>query len=251
MLTGLRDRFWTLRYERQQKKIAAVQRSNQLRFYQDLVSPGQLVFDVGANVGQRTEVFLSLGARVVAFEPLSRLATNLESRFRGTPSVTVRNVALGAQVGEATLHVGDQTTISSMSPDWRAAVTASGRFGHLSWHETTRVQTSTLDLEIAAFGIPDFCKIDVEGFELEVLRGLSRPIPALSVEYTHEQSHVTEQCLRHLASLGDYEFAFSHGESMTLWDHSWQKLEGTLQGLAAIDDDLVWGDVYARLKAGQ
>jgi hypothetical protein len=58
------------------------QRRSQTRFYSQFVSPGDLVFDIGANVGDRTAVFVSLGARVVAVELYEDSASKLSRRFR-------------------------------------------------------------------------------------------------------------------------------------------------------------------------
>lgn len=134
-----------------------------------------------------------------------------------------------------------------MSDDWREAVQRSGRFSEYEWSEEISIEVSTLDAEIGRHGVPAFCKIDVEGYEYEVLRGLSRPVPALSIEYTHEQADVTADCLRHLSSLGDYAFSFSAGETMRLWRRGWSGMGDTLQGLSGLRGDLPWGDVYARL----
>jgi FkbM family methyltransferase len=248
MLSTVRDRVWLARQERARHRERNAQRRRQVEFYRQFVAPGCLVFDVGANVGERTDVFTLLGARVVAFEPLPALAASLRDRFARDDSVVIRETGLGAAVGTAVLRVGDESTISSMSEAWRDAVTASGRFADHTWETALEVPVSTLDAEISGHGVPAFCKIDVEGFELEVLRGLSCPIAALSVEYTHEQADVAEACLRRLAELGEYRFAFSASESMVLWPPGWVSLGDTLDGLRSLAEPLPWGDLYAVCK---
>jgi hypothetical protein len=104
-----------------------------------------------------------------------------------------------------------------------------------------------LDAEIARHGSPGFCKIDVEGFELEVLLGLSTALPAISLEYTHEQPDVADACVHRLAEIGGYQFAFSPGESMALWPAGWCSLDVTLAGLRSLPEPHPWGDLYARL----
>ena len=245
MLPRVRDRAWLLRQDRARRRALKDGRRRQLQFYRQFVHARGLVFDVGANTGERTDVFAALGSAVVAFEPLPQLSGALVDRFAHNPAVVVRATALGATPGIAQLRMGDESTISTMSDSWREAVTSSGRFSDHRWGEAIDVPVSTLDVEIALQGRPDFCKIDVEGFELEVLRGLSSPVPALSVEYTHEQSDVAESCLHRIAALGDYRFAFSVGESMVLWSRGWCSLAATLDGLRSLDEPLPWGDLYA------
>ncbi len=104
----------------------------------------------------------------------------------------------------------------------------------------------TLEELIGRFGEPDFCKIDVEGFELEVLRGLARPLRTLSFEFTFERMERRLAAVDHLARLGMTRFNFSYGESLELeldeWVAGHQIVSFLLRTPRKID---VFGDVYA------
>lgn len=89
--------------------------------YQCFIRPGDLVFDVGANMGMRTKLFLQLGARVVAIEPQKACAAFLSSVLPPARA-TVVNKALGSQDGQAELHVSTAHTLSSLSPEWIEAI---------------------------------------------------------------------------------------------------------------------------------
>jgi hypothetical protein len=136
-----------------------------------------------------------------------------------------------------------------MSTEWIDRVRAGGRFQH-DWDAKERVAVTTLDCLVRRYGEPSFCKIDVEGYEREVLEGLTRPIRALSLEFAGEYLDVTEQSIARLLTLGQYEFNFSLGESLRLADERWQSRDQLLRSLRAglRNDRLVWGDVYARLN---
>src|SRR5262249_21196337 len=153
------------------------------RFYSQFVAANDLVFDVGANEGNRVRAFSALGARVVALEPLEVCASLLERRF---PRVTVVREAVGAQPGTAVIRTPSTSTIASMSEEFINRTQASGRFADYQWTGSFEVQVTTLDELIARFGLPQFVKIDVEGFEPDVVSGLSQPVKALSFEFAAE-----------------------------------------------------------------
>src|SRR5215510_11970 len=150
-----------------------------LDFYSQFVSPGKLCFDVGANIGNRVKIFLELQADVVAIEPQDKCAQILKRVFGNSHYLRIIQKALGEREGEAEIMINDSDTLSSMSPEWIEAVKESGRFSEYLWDKKQKVQITTLDNLIQQYGIPQFIKIDVEGFEYQVIHGLSQPIPLI------------------------------------------------------------------------
>ena len=75
---------------------------------------------------------------------------------------------------------------------------------------------TTLDVLIERHGLPRFVKIDVEGFEDEVLAGLTRPLPALSFEFTTIQREVAYAAIERLVRGAPYAFNAVLGESQEL-----------------------------------
>jgi FkbM family methyltransferase len=216
------------------------------QLYARFISAGDLVFDVGANMGERTKTFLELGADVIAIEPQDVCVTRLRERFGD--SITTVPAAVGRTEGEADLLVASYHTISSLSPAWVESVRASGRFAEFTWNETVRVPVTTLDTLIGRYGVPAFCKIDVEGYELAVMEGLSRPLLALSFEFDPELLDERTACVRRLVSLGMSRFNFSEGESMRLTWPGWVTAETLVAFLrSAPRDGTFFGDVYAAL----
>jgi hypothetical protein len=116
------------------------------------------------------------------------------------------------------------------------------------WNERIPVTVTTLDALIAHYGLPAFCKIDVEGYELEVLKGLSQPIPALSFEYLPACLDTARHCIAHLASLGTYAFNWSVGEAQCLRSAAWLDAEAMYARLMTFTPAEGSGDIYARLQ---
>ncbi len=218
-----------------------------LAFYAQFIRPGDLVFDVGANLGERTEIFCDLGATVVAVEPQPACLARLRRRFRRRPLVRLVGQALGAAPGEAEMLISGADSISSLSPDWVDSVRRSGRFAGYQWNRRQRVPLTTLDALIAEYGRPVFCKIDVEGFEDQVLRGLTQPVNVVSFEFTPEHLEPARAGIRRLSQLGRAEFNYALGETMRLVLPAWVTAENMLAVLENLPDRRVFGDIYARL----
>jgi FkbM family methyltransferase len=220
-------------------------------FYKQFLNHDDLVFDVGANFGTRSEVFLGLGSRVIAIEPhpscIEKLKEQAKAALTRERYMTVVPAALGARAGIVWLKSGTTANISSACPEWIEAVKQTNRFNGYQWTEEFLACQLTLDSMIYHFGVPKFIKIDVEGYEHEVLSGLSQPINTLSFEFHPEHLGSTEQCIRHLESLGYSQFSYSLYESLVLSD--WSGGDQVLSNLQPfVGNNQVYGDVYARLS---
>jgi len=218
------------------------------RLYGQFVRPGDLVFDIGAHVGDRVGAFRRLGARVVAVEPQPALVTTLKLIYGRDRAVTIEPVAVGAAAGTIDLKLNvDNPTVSTASEDFlRAAEGAVGWEGQ-AWTRIIRVSLVTLDALSARHGVPAFIKIDVEGFEAQALTGLTRPPPALSFEFTTIQRDVAATCLKRCAALGYTRFNAMLGESHALVQPGWVGAEEIAAWLAGLPQRANSGDIYARL----
>ncbi len=144
------------------------------RFYNDLLQTGDLVFDVGAHVGTRARAMRAAGARVVALEPQAPFSSFL--RLTLPRDIRLVEAAAGGSETVADMAVSSlHPTVSSLKTGFATEAGAAPGFGHVRWDRSQKVRVTTLDRLIAEEGIPRYIKIDVEGFELEVLSG---PQPA-------------------------------------------------------------------------
>jgi FkbM family methyltransferase len=220
------------------------------RFYEEFLGPGDLGFDIGAHAGNRVRAWRALGARVVAVEPQPDFQRLLRLLFGRDPRVTLVPDALGARPGTARLGISTATpTVSSLSTDWMQTVATDRSFARVQWDRTVEVAVVTLDELITRFGEPAFCKIDVEGFELEVLRGLSRPLPALSFEYLPMAHDAALAVLDRVGELGDYRYRYSAIETMRWAGDRWLDAAELLALLDRVRPHGRSGDVYARLRS--
>jgi FkbM family methyltransferase len=198
-------------------------------FYRDLVPAGALCFDVGANVGVKSEALLKAGARVVSFEPHPDLWAELRARCQSTHWALIP-AALGAEPGlqmfHLSLHSGNSSLDSAWNPNFAVGATV--------------VPVITLDLAIAQFGVPYYCKIDVEGWEAPVLAGLSTRVPLLSFEYHHSRAERLAVCLERLVALGFRQANVAGPEEIGLRWQTWRPIDhlGELPGH--------YGDLFVR-----
>lgn len=218
------------------------------RMYAQFVRPNDLVFDIGAHVGDRIAAFRRLGARVVAAEPQPALVKTLRLLYGRDANVTIEATAVGRQTGEVELSVNiDNPTVSTASTDFIAAAAGAPGWQGQAWKKTLRVPLTTLDTLIARHGVPVFIKIDVEGFEAEALAGLTKPVAALSFEFTTIQRDVAHACIERCTALGYMKFNGALGESQQFAHADWCDAAALARWLDALPPEANSGDVYARL----
>jgi len=216
--------------------------------YAQFVRPGDLVFDIGAHVGDRIAAFRLLGARIIAVEPQPALAKTLQLLYWRDAAVTIEAVAIGRHAGTTTLRINlDNPTVSTASDAFIAAADGAPGWHGQAWTKRIDVPMTTLDDLIARYGKPAFAKIDVEGFEAEALLGLSQPIAAFSFEFTTIQREVAESCLTRCQALGAFRYNAALGESQELVHRDWLDADGIGRWLAALPIEANSGDIYARL----
>lgn len=213
------------------------------QFYSQFVRSDDLCFDIGANIGTRVETFLNLGARVVAVEPQADCFERLSRRYQENERVQLVHAGLDKSDGARTIYICESDTLSSMSLDWIARVKANGRYAALRWAKEEVVRVLTLDDLIDRYGMPAFCKIDVEGFELQVMQGLSRMIPCLSFEFSLEMLGETKEVIRYLARIGDYRFNYFVGEPHQLALLDWIDADSMVSRLTEMKNE---GDILAK-----
>lgn len=217
--------------------------------YAHFLRPGDLAFDIGAHVGDRISSFRRLGARVVALEPQPGPARAVRLIHGRDPQVTLVEAACGDQEGSLTLRINSANpTVSTVSPAFIGAANGAGGWEGQVWDHEISVPCTTLDHLIARHGLPALVKIDVEGFEANVLGGLTRAVPVISFEFTTIQRDVAEACLALLERLGPYRFNVALGESQGLELAEPASADAMGNYLRELPHEANSGDVYAVLS---
>jgi FkbM family methyltransferase len=216
------------------------------RLYGMFVARGDLVFDIGAHVGDRIAAFRRLGARVVAVEPQPAMVKVLKLIFGRKSDVAIEAVAVGRDTGTIELMINaDNPTVSTASRQFVDAARGAAGWQAQRWTKTARVPMTTLDALIAKHGVPAFIKIDVEGFEAEALAGLTQPVKTLSFEFTTIQRDVALACVERCMALGFTRYNGALGESQKFEHTDWIAGPAIAHWLTGLPHDANSGDVYA------
>lgn len=217
------------------------------RFYRPLLAAGDSVIDVGAHVGTRARVMRSLGAKVIALEPQQPFAGFLRATL--PKDIVFIEAAAGSSEATGQLAVSSRhPTVSSLRTDFVSGAASVAGFEQVSWDDSQEVSVVTLDGVIAKHGMPRYIKIDVEGFEEEVLAGLSTAVELISVEFLPGFPQLSLVVVDRLMQLGDYRFNPVVGETGQFsWDE-WQGATATKGWLRSLSPESDSGDLFARLQ---
>lgn len=239
----------TLKYHLKNLKHFKLIRKRKFFFLQFLKKRSDIYFDVGANIGNRIYPIRDCGFKIVAIEPNPQCINILKTNFKN--KIFIEQCGLAESEGENILNVCDSNTISSFSKKWISQTTESGRFIGYKWDEQIKVKINTLDNLINKYGTPKFIKIDVEGYEYNVLLGLSKPIEFISFEYTvPERIDEVNKCLERICFLASSKkllFNYSKGEDLEWALSEWvtiNKFKEIINSEEFIKTS--FGDIYSR-----
>jgi FkbM family methyltransferase len=235
----LREKYFPSRMQRKEQEDL----QDRKKFYSRLVSNGYLCFDIGANLGNRTAAFVALGANVIAVEPQEYCCGYLKTKFKNNVTVLKKGCDTTEETKE--FFVANYHAASSFSREWITTILPN-KFNDVSIEKTEKIETTTLDKLIMEYGLPDFCKIDVEGYELQVIKGLTQPVNVISFEFTFpELKEKAVDCLEYLNNLGKITCNFAQNESMEFGLDKWADLPEFLGIIKSPQfDRSSHGDIY-------
>lgn len=209
--------------------------------YRQFTCPGSLAFDIGANHGHHTHILVSLGCQVVAVECNPELANQIGGR---RDQVLVFCSAVGAEIGEATMYLNEADALGTLSE--RFAHDTEETLGYKTV-DTVTVPVTTLNDLRERFGTPYYVKIDVEGYEAEVLKGMSFAPHALGFEFHGTMLDTLGECLDRLDSLNGYQYRVTVGNGFkpeSGWGDS--RMVRRVAARLAEDNPALYADVSCR-----
>lgn len=214
-------------------------------FYSQFIDSQSLVFDIGSNDGDYAQVFESLGKEVICLEPHPQYAEKLKRRFLENKKVVIIKKGVGKKIEKKKFFI---SSFNGPNSTYSTQFMKKSRYNYRKWDKQIVSELTTLDQLIKDFGKPDFCKIDVEGYELEIIEGLHEKIPCLSFEFLSELNGNTSRIVDHLNSLGKCEYNFCLNMSYSLRLNSWVSGEKLLKIINS-KNAIGWGgDIYVRFS---
>jgi FkbM family methyltransferase len=239
----LREKYFPTKYY----KNTLLERKKYVAFYSQFIQTGDLVFDIGAHRGHRTGIFLALGAKVVAVEPQEDCYKYL--RFKYGKRIQIENCGIAGKEGTQEMFINNASSLSTFSTEWVEEATA-GRFSETKWIDKKWIEIKTIDLLIEKYGTPKFCKIDVETYEYEVLKGLSTTIEFISFEFMMPESFVVlKNCINHVIQLNpSAKFNYCIGDNIKLELENWigsDRMDDFVN--EKIFNSSSWGDIYVKM----
>ncbi len=236
----IEDAWWALRAPAVSAAYKAARRSEE-EFYQGLFMQHGIhtVFDIGGNCGDKTDVFLSAGARrILLIEPDPHWSKIHQWRFQGDHRVTRCECAVSSSNGTAVLQrFAPGSPLNTLENRWVEAIGSSnGRFEPQSLQDSTEVQAFTVEALANRYWLPDYCKVDVEGHELSVLRGIQQLPRLLSLEFNLPEFETElKECLHLISSrwpTSNLNFVTEYGRGFEL--SSWRDSNGLLSALGTM-----------------
>lgn len=217
------------------------------RFYQHLLTSCSVkrVFDIGANEGKKTKLFLDAGCDVLAIEPYSKCLESLEKLKRMKPKLKVKHAAVLNYTGKGKLRIGSHKEISTLSDKMVDVFT---REDKIFWKGEEEVEVLTLNDLISEYGQPDFIKLDCEGSDKDIIITLKAPISLIEFEYTRPFLPEVEESIKHLANLGNYQFNFSAYEMPGFIFEQWMEANELIAQLQHLSKTIIHGNVYSSLN---
>lgn len=215
--------------------------NRKFNFYANLIHKGDLCFDIGANIGKKSELFLKLGAKVIAFEPQSACHEKLASLKEKYSNFDFYPFAVGAENGQAGLQLANESEVATLSDDFVAYYTSD----KVKWHDKEIVKVQTLEALIDSFGIPKYCKIDTEGYELHILSGLTSRIRVIEFEFTGGFIADTLKIIDVLDGEG-VTFNYIRNEHLKFRSKKWLDGKQMKAVIRALDRHNLHGNIFVR-----
>ncbi|WP_242085159.1 FkbM family methyltransferase [Aestuariivivens sediminis] len=221
-----------------------IQQKKLFRFYKTLINKNDLCFDIGANLGRKSKIFLSLGAKVIAFEPQSSCSKALLKIQNKNKDFTFIRAGVGESNGLEELFIGSHIEVSTFSKKFMRFFENEAIY----WPHSEPIEVMTLNTILKTYGVPDYCKIDTEGYELKILESLNQPIPFIEFEFTSGFMDETIQIIHKLSSLGPTKWNYILNENPIFKLSNWVSSHEMMALFETLPQYRLHGNLYVKTE---
>lgn len=206
-----------------------------------------LIFDIGSNRGIFTDECLKKynDCKIISLEANANLTKFLKEKYKNNLNVIVlNNIASKKNNEEVNFYISNADTISTASLDW---INKSRFSNNYLWHKPIKILSKSLDNLISYHGSPDLIKIDVEGYEYEVIQGLTKKQNKICFEWAEEEYEKINLTCNYLQNLGYAEFGYIFGDEPLKEPDSystWQ--ECSLHKIINVERKDKWGMIWVK-----
>lgn len=211
------------------------------KFYRSFINKGDIVYDIGGNVGRKSDIFLSLGALVVCVEPQSACVEVLKKKFSASKNITIIEKAISDRNGFGEMFISNVSEVSTLSKQF---IEAYKDYPGINWNFIEKVKLTTLSNLLKSQGIPKYLKIDVEGYELNVLKTLPIPIQYISFEYNKPLKGNAIECIKFLSKYPQYTYNFMIYEEMRFFLENWVNSNEIINFIHRLSPNILTGEVF-------
>ena len=219
-------------------------------FYKNLIQKinykNDLIIDVGANVGNKSNLFSKLADKVLAFEPSTSIFPILKHRYKNS-NVEVFNCALGSDNTNLDFYeLKGNEWYSSLSKKHIETTVTERKVINPDLIKNKQVIVEKIENFIKKYGIPIYIKIDVEGYEYEVIRGLETAVPLISFEANlPEFCQESINCINYLSSISSDKYMFNFTTDNFFLQEHFVKTNDAIKFLESTQ--LRYLEIYAQL----
>ena len=239
------DLYQKIRHNDEYKK-----QKEEYNFYKNLIQSLHfkygLIIDVGANVGNKSKLFSKLAKKVLAFEPSPKSFYILKHRFNNS-NVEIFNCALGSVKSTLDFYeVEENLAYSSLSEKHIKTTVTERNVTSFDSIKKNKVIVEKIEDYLRKFGIPIYIKIDVEGYEYEVIQGLVTAVPLISFEANlPEFSQESINCINHLSNISSDNYIFNFATENSFLVENFMKRNEAIDFLE--ETKLRYLEIYAQL----
>lgn len=204
----------------------------------------RLIFDIGCSVGKWIKANYRTEDIFYGFDADIRSVERSAICFSEYNNVHIIHKLITDHKELQEFYQSETSEVSTASKDWIFKSRHSAYY-----NEPVLVDCETLDGLILNYGKPQIVKIDVEGYEYNVLWGLSQKVGMIAFEFVEELPEELYKCLDRLKYLGYTDFNWSHGDAYTYIPTEWltyEEIVKIMQDMIIPERKSLWGMIYAK-----